>query len=69
MPRKKSSFRQAINLSGTAEQLMRDMDRDGDGKVTREEFIAACTNNEGIARAFESALERLIEGACLTLDV
>lgn len=48
---------------------MRDMDRDGDGKVTREEFIAACTNNEGIARAFESALERLIEGACLTLDV
>jgi Ca2+-binding EF-hand superfamily protein len=61
VPRKKSSFRQAINLSGTAEQLMRDMDRDGDGKVTREEFIAACTNNEGIARAFESALERLIE--------
>lgn len=46
---------------------MRDMDRNGDGKVTREEFIAACTNNEAIARAFESALERLIEGACLTL--
>lgn len=47
---------------------MRDMDRDGDGKVTRDEFIAACTNNAGIARAFESALERLIEGACLTRD-
>ncbi len=46
---------------------MRDMDRDGDGKVTREEFIAACTNNEGIARVFESALQRLIEGQCLTL--
>jgi len=37
------------------------MDQDGDGRVSRDEFIAACLDNEGIARAFESALERLIE--------